>query len=177
MTIRSYLSMSPELGENIYLDPTSLIIGSVKLADEVSVWPFAVLRGDVNDITVGARSNIQDQSVLHVTHRSDFNPDGFGLHIGEDVTVGHRVTLHGCTVGNRVLVGMDSIVMDDTIIEDDVMLGAGSLVPGRQHLESGYLYLGRPAKKIRKLTDIEIERLKYSSEHYVRVKNNYLSMS
>lgn len=114
-----------------------------------------MLRGDVNSITVGARSNIQDGSVLHVSHKTAAKPEGSPLVIGEDVTVGHKVMLHGCRIGNRVLVGMGSTVLDDAVIEDDVMIGAGSLVPPRKRLEGGYLYVGSPVRQVRVLTDEE----------------------
>lgn len=136
---------------------------------------LVVIRGDVNSVSIGARTNIQDGSVLHVTHKSSYNPDGNPLVIGEDVTVGHKVMLHGCTIGNRVLVGMGSIVLDGATIEDDVMIGAGSLVPQNKRLESGYLYLGSPVKQIRPLKDTELEGLRYSANNYVKWKDEYLT--
>ena len=153
---------------------TSVVIGDVRLAEDVGIWPLVVIRGDVNYVEIGARSNVQDGSVLHVTHKSPFNPEGNPLLIGEDVTVGHKVMLHGCTIGNRVLVGMGSILLDGAVIEDDVMIGAGSLVPQNKRLESGYLYLGSPVKQIRPLKVAEIEGLKYSANNYVRWKDEYL---
>jgi carbonic anhydrase/acetyltransferase-like protein (isoleucine patch superfamily) len=130
------------------IDASSVVIGDVRMADDVSIWPLVAIRGDVNYVSI-ARTNIQDGSVLHVTHKSSYNPEGNPLIIGEDVTVGHKVMLHGCTIGNRVLVGMGSILLDGVIVEDDVMIGAGSLVPQNKRLESGYLYLGSPVKQIR----------------------------
>ena len=112
--------------------------------------------------------------MLHVSHKNDAKPNGSPLVIGEDVTIGHHVTLHGCTIGNRVLVGINTIVLDDVVIEDDVMIGAGSLVPPRKRLESGYLYMGSPVQKVRPLTDKEKEFLPYSARHYVKVANQYL---
>lgn len=155
------------------IDGTCVIIGEVSLADDVSVWPYAVLRGDVNSITVGARSNIQDGSVLHVSHKTAAKPEGSPLVIGEDVTVGHKVMLHGCRIGNRVLVGMGTTVLDDAVIEDDVMIGAGSLVPPRKRLAGGYLYVGSPVRQVRVLTDEEKTFLKYSAAHYVRLSQQY----
>ena len=155
------------------IDGTCVIIGEVSLADDVSVWPYAVLRGDVNSITVGARSNIQDGSVLHVSHKTVAKPEGSPLVIGEDVTVGHKAMLHGCRIGNRVLVGMGTMVLDDAVIEDDVMIGAGSLVPPRKRLEGGYLYVGSPVRQVRALTDEEKAFLKYSAAHYVRLSQQY----
>ena len=157
------------------IDPSSVVIGNVDLADDVSVWPLVAIRGDVNAVKIGARSNIQDGSILHVTHQSDYNPAGYPLLIGEDVTVGHKAMLHGCTIGNRVLVGMGSILLDGAVIEDDVMIGAGSLVAPGKHLESGYLYVGSPARRVRALTPAELEGLRYSANNYVRWKDEYLS--
>ena len=110
MTIRAYLNHVPQLGERVYVDEAAVVIGKVSLADEVSIWCGAVVRGDVNTIQIGKRSNVQDGSVLHVTGGSANHPAGSPLIIGEDVTIGHHVTLHGCIIGNRVLVGMGAIV-------------------------------------------------------------------
>lgn len=173
--LRPYLGIYPSIGSRVFIDPSSVVIGDVRLAEDVSIWPLSVLRGDVNYIVIGARTNIQDGSVLHVTHKSASNPEGNPLIIGEDVTIGHKVMLHGCTIGNRVLVGMGSIVIDGAVIEDDVVIGANSLVTQGKHLESGYLYMGSPAKAIRKLTDAELTHLRYSANNYVEWKNNYLS--
>jgi len=159
------------------VDATSVVIGDVRVADDVGIWPLVAIRGDVNYVQIGARSNIQDGSVLHVTHKSSYNPDGNPLIIGEDVTVGHKVMLHGCTVGNRVLVGMGSILLDGVVVEDDVMIGAGSLVPQNKRLASGFLYLGSPVKQIRPLTEAEIEGLKYSANNYVKWKDDYLDQA
>ena len=119
------------------------------------MWPLTVIRGDMHRIRIGARTSIQDGSVLHITHAGPFNPDGYPLTIGDDVTVGHKVILHGCTIGNRVLVGMGAIVMDGAVVEDEVVIGAGSLVPPGKRLESGYLYVGSPVKQARPLSDKE----------------------
>ena len=167
--VRPFLNHIPQIHESCLIDETSVIIGEVSLAEDVSVWPYAVLRGDVNSISIGARSNVQDGSVLHVSHKNAEKPEGSPLIIGEDVTVGHKVMLHGCRIGDRVLIGMGTIILDDTVIEDDVMIGAGSLVPPRKRLESGYLYVGSPVKQVRPLTEKEKEFLKYSSAHYVRL--------
>lgn len=174
-TIRSYLHYTPQIGQRVMIDPSSVVIGNVELADDVSIWPLVSIRGDVNTVRIGARSNIQDGSVLHVTHQSDYNPAGYPLLIGEDVTVGHKAMLHGCAIGNRVLVGMGSILLDGAIVEDDVMIGAGSLVAPGKRLESGYLYVGSPARQVRPLTPAEREGLLYSSNNYVRWKDEYLS--
>lgn len=172
--LRRYKDLFPVIGKRVMIDPTCAIIGDVRLADDVSIWPLVAARGDVNYIQIGARSNIQDGSVLHVTHKSARNPEGNPLIVGEDVTVGHKVMLHGCTIGNRVLVGMGSILLDGAVVEDDVMIGAGSLVPQHKRLESGYLYLGSPVKQIRPLKEAEIEGLRYSANNYVKWKDDYL---
>ncbi|MFP2517187.1 gamma carbonic anhydrase family protein [Buttiauxella agrestis] len=173
--LRPFQKTYPKVGQRVMLDSSSVVIGDVHLADDVSIWPLVAIRGDVNYVAIGARSNIQDGSVLHVTHKSAYNPEGNPLVVGEDVTVGHKVMLHGCTIGNRVLVGMGSILLDGVVIEDDVMIGAGSLVPQHKRLESGYLYLGSPVKQIRPLTPEEREGLKYSANNYVRWKDEYLA--
>lgn len=172
--LRPYRDLFPKIAQRVMIDSTSVVIGDVRLAEDVGIWPLVVIRGDVNYVEIGARSNIQDGSVLHVTHKSSFNPEGNPLLIGEDVTVGHKVMLHGCTIGNRVLVGMGSILLDGAVIEDDVMIGAGSLVPQNKRLESGYLYLGSPVKQIRPLKEAEIEGLKYSANNYVKWKDEYM---
>ena len=173
--LRHYKNTFPSFGQRVMVDPSSVIIGDVRVADDVSIWPLVAIRGDVNYVAIGTRSNIQDGSVLHVTHQSSGNPEGNPLLIGEDVTVGHKAMLHGCTIGNRVLVGMGSILLDGAIIEDDVMIGAGSLVPPHKTLVKGYLYLGSPVKQIRPLTEAELTGLKYSAENYVKWKDEYLA--
>lgn len=173
--LRPYRNLYPQVGEKVMVDATGVVIGDVRIADDVGIWPLVVIRGDVNYVKIGARSNIQDGSVLHVTHKSSYNPEGNPLIIGEDVTVGHKVMLHGCIIGNRVLVGMGSILLDGAVIEDDVMIGAGSLVPQNKRLESGYLYLGSPVKQIRPLKEEEIAGLKYSANNYVKWKDEYLA--
>ncbi len=175
MSISSYLDTAPALGERVYLHPSCQVIGDVRLGDDSSVWCNAVLRGDVNRIVIGRGTNIQDLTVGHVSHRTPDNPGGSPLIVGDYVTVGHSVILHGCTIGNECLIGMGSIILDDAVIPDRVMIGAGSLVSPGKVLESGMLYLGRPAKAVRRLTDKEVAYLRYSAEHYMRLKGDYLS--
>lgn len=172
--LRFYKDMFPKLGQRVMVDSSSVVIGDVRIADDVGIWPLVAVRGDVHFIQIGARTNIQDGSVLHVAHNSSYNPEGNPLVIGEDVTIGHKVMLHGCTIGNRVLVGMGSILLDGVIVEDNVMIGAGSLVPQDKRLASGYLYLGSPVKQIRPLTEAEIQGLVYSANNYVKWKDEYL---
>lgn len=173
--LRSYQGVSPILGANIYIDESAVILGDITLADDVSIWPLVAARGDVNTMTIGARTNIQDGTVLHVTRKSEHNPNGNPLIIGSDVTVGHKCMLHGCMLGDRILVGMGAIIMDGAVIESDVFIGAGSLVPPNKILSSGYLYVGNPVKKIRPLKESESAFLKQSAINYVELKNDYLN--
>lgn len=173
--LRPYLPHYPQIAQSTYIDDTAVIIGDVIIGEQSSVWPYAVIRGDVNSIRIGKRTNVQDASVFHVSHRTASKPKGSPLIIGDEVTIGHKVMLHGCEIGNRVLVGMGSIILDDVVIENDVMIGAGSLVPPRKRLESGYLYMGSPVQKIRALTADEIEHLRYSANHYVKLSDYYRS--
>jgi len=172
--VRPFEKHEPVIGECVYVADQALVVGQVEIGDDSSIWPMTVVRGDVHSIRIGARSNIQDNSVLHVTHDSDYNPGGHPLTIGDDVTVGHGVILHGCTIGNRCLIGMGALVMDGAVIEDDVVLGAGSLVTQGKHLEGGYLWVGRPVRRLRKLSDKQKDGLVYSAQHYVRLKDRYL---
>ncbi|MCG9731968.1 gamma carbonic anhydrase family protein [Shewanella sp. Isolate13] len=173
-SLRSYKGIVPELKSNVYIDQDCVLVGDITLDDDSSVWPLVAARGDVNSIYIGKRSNIQDGTVLHVTRKSAALPEGHPLIIGDDVTVGHKAMLHGCKVGNRILVGMGAIILDGAILEDDVILGAGSLVPPGKVLKSGYLYVGSPAKQARPLTETEIAFLPQSADNYVRLKNEYL---
>ncbi len=174
MAIRKYLDMTPTIAASAYIDETALVIGDVTIDEDASLWPMVVARGDVHSIKVGARTNIQDGSVLHVTSDNEYNPGGFPLTIGEDVTVGHGAILHACTIGNFSLVGMGATVLDGAIVEDRVMIGAASLVAPGKVLESGYLYVGTPARQARPLTEKELAWLEYSSDHYVALKNNHM---
>ena len=173
--LRSYKGITPTLGSNLYIDSSVILVGDITLADDVSLWPLVAARGDVNTIIIGARTNIQDGSVLHVTRKSIDNPEGNPLIIGEDVTVGHKCMLHGCTLGNRILVGMGAIIMDGVIVEDEVFIGAGSVVPPNKTLLSGFLYVGNPAKQVRPLKTNELAFLKQSAINYVALKNDYLA--
>ena len=172
---RSYKGTFPTIGSNTYVDQSAVIIGDITLADDVSIWPLVAARGDVNLITIGSRTNIQDGTVLHVTRKSEHNPNGNPLIIGADVTVGHKCMLHGCTLGDRILVGMGAIIMDGAVIEDDVFISAGALVPPNKTLVSGYLYVGNPVKQVRPLKESEAAFLKQSAINYVELKNDYLS--
>tara|TARA_Y100000310_G_scaffold304539_1_gene343811 strand:- start:69 stop:602 length:534 start_codon:yes stop_codon:yes gene_type:complete len=175
MTIRSYKGITPTYDNSVYIDESSVLVGDITLGKDSSVWPLVAARGDVNYIRIGERTNIQDGSVLHLTRASKSNPDGYPLIIGDDVTVGHKVMLHGCQLGNRILVGMGAIVMDNAVVEDDVIIGGGSLVPPNKRLESGYLYVGSPVKQARPLTEQERAFLNISADNYVQLKDEYLA--
>ena len=174
-SIRSYKGITPRLGKRTYIDPAATVIGDVVLGDDVSVWPGAVIRGDMHSIRVGARSNVQDNAVLHITHASDFNPAGWPLNIGDDVVIGHRAILHGCTVGNRVLIGNGAIVNDGAIVEEGVIVGAGCMVPPGKTLVSGFVYVGNPCKQLRPLSENEKDFFTYSAGNYVKLKDQYLA--
>ena len=174
MAIRKYQQHVPQLGERAFVDASAVVIGDVELGEDSSVLPMTVIRGDMHRIRIGARTSVQDGSVLHITHAGPFNPDGYPLVIGDEVTVWHKVTLHGCTLGNRILVGMGSIVMDGAVVEDEVIIGAGSLVPPGKRLESGYLYVGSPVKQARALTDKERNFFSYTAGNYVKLKDLHL---
>jgi carbonic anhydrase/acetyltransferase-like protein (isoleucine patch superfamily) len=173
--LRMYNNITPKLGNNVYVDQASVLIGDITLGDDVSIWPLVAARGDVNTIIIGDRTNIQDGTVLHVTRKSSANPNGNPLVIGEDVTVGHKCMLHGCKLGNRILVGMGAIIMDGAVVEDDVFIGAGALVPPHKKLESGYLYVGNPVKQVRLLKESEQDFLSKSAINYVELKNEYIA--
>lgn len=175
MTIRTFENRVPVLGERVYVDGSALVLGHVWLGEDVSVWPQAVLRGDVQHIRVGARTNIQDGAVLHVSHDSPYNPGGVPLEVGEGVTVGHRAVLHACIVGDGAFIGVGSVVLDRAVIEPQAMLGAGCLVPPGRTLEGGWLWLGQPARRVRRLTARELEYMAYIAGHYVRLKERHRS--
>ncbi len=174
MAIRTYQQFTPQLGERVFVDASAVVLGDVEIGSDSSVWPLVVIRGDMHSIRIGERSSVQDGSVLHITHAGPFNPQGFPLNIGDEVTIGHNVTLHGCSLGNRILVGMGSIIMDGAVVQDEVVIGAGSLVPPGKVLESGYLYVGSPVKQARALTDKERSYFSYSAANYVRLKDQHL---
>lgn len=175
MHIIPFRGHTPKVGERVMIDPMAFVLGEVTLGDDVSVWPGAILRGDMHRISVGARTSVQDGAVLHITHASEYNPAGHPLEIGEDVTIGHQACLHGCTIGNRVLIGIGSTILDGAVIEDEVIVGAGSLVPPGKRLVSGYLYVGAPAKQARPLSDAERSFFSYSANNYVTLKDVYLA--
>ncbi|MBD3610353.1 MAG: gamma carbonic anhydrase family protein [Gammaproteobacteria bacterium] len=175
MAIRGFNQISPKIDPSAYVDDMALVIGDVRIGSNSSVWPMTVVRGDVNSITIGEMSNIQDGCVLHVTHKSEHRPEGYPLTIGDRVTIGHKVILHGCRIEDECLIGMGATVMDNVTVPKHTMIGAGSLVPPGKQLESGYLYVGSPVKRVRPLTEEEKAYFTYSAEHYQRLMQQHQS--
>ena len=173
--LRAYKGVRPILGESVYIDPTATVIGDVVLGDHSSVWPMVAIRGDVNKVRIGKRSNIQDGTIIHETRPRPNNPAGYPTLLGDDVTVGHQAMLHGCTIGNRVLIGMGAIVLDGAVVEDDVIVAAGALVAPGKTLASGYLYAGAPARPKRALTDAERAHFRVVAQDYMDLKADYLA--
>lgn len=174
LSIRMFENSIPNIHHTAYIDDQACVIGDVKIGENSSIWPMTVVRGDVNSIQIGSDTNIQDGSILHVTHKSTHDLKGGPLKIGNGVTVGHGVILHACDIGDYCLIGMGSTVMDKCEIEHHAMIGAGSVVPPNKKIKTGELWLGNPAKKIRNLTEKEMHNLEYSANHYVKLKNKYL---
>lgn len=173
MTVKDFKGKKPDIHSSTFIDDSALVLGDVKIGKDCSIWPMTVIRGDVNAIQIGDSTNIQDNSVLHVTHDGPYNPGGYDLKIGNNVTVGHRVILHGCKVEDFCLIGMGATIMDGAVIEENSFIAAGSLVSPNKHLESGYLWMGSPVRKIRKLNETEIESIKYSAQNYIDLKNQH----
>ena len=174
MSVRKFNDKQPIIGKSVYIDDSAVVIGDVTLGDDVSIWPATVVRGDVESITIGDGTNVQDGCVLHVTHAGRFTTQGYPLTIGKGVTIGHKAVVHACTVGDYCLIGIGAIILDDAVLEDYVMLGAGALVPSGKRLVSGYLYVGSPARQVRPLKESEKEFLEYSAEQYIHLKNEHL---
>lgn len=178
MTIRPYLEHTPALGARVYVDPAASVIGDVELGDDVSIWPGCVVRGDVNSIRIGARTNVQDGTIVHVTHEGPFTrPGGYPTAIANDVTIGHGAVIHACTLEAFCLVGMGAIVLDGATVQPYGFVGAGAVVAPGKTVGEAELWLGNPARRVRKLGEREIEQLRYSAQHYVRLKDQYLGMA
>jgi len=167
--IRQLSGVNPKIHENAFVDETAVIIGKVSIDANASIWCNTVLRGDVSTISIGKNTNIQDLTMLHVTHYNKNKTDETPLIIGNNVTVGHSCCLHSCILEDNTFVGMGSTIIDNAYIEKNVMIGANSFVPQNKRLVSGYLYFGNPVKQIRALTPEEIEHIQYSSDHYIKV--------
>ena len=176
MNLRPFRGIAPTLGARAYVDPGACVIGDVHLGEDSSVWPFTVIRGDVNHIRIGARTNIQDGTIVHVTHEGPFTrPGGWPTLIGDDVTIGHGAIIHACTIGNACLIGMGATVLDGATVMDHGFVGAGAVIPPGKTVHTGELWLGNPARPARNLSAKEIEQMYYSAKHYVRLKDEYLA--
>jgi carbonic anhydrase/acetyltransferase-like protein (isoleucine patch superfamily) len=174
--LRPYLEKFPQLGERVFVDPAATVIGDVTLGDDVSIWPGTVVRGDVNYVRIGARSNVQDGAVIHVSHHSPYNDAGHPTLIGEDVTIGHGAIVHACTIEDACLIGMGATILDGATVKKNGFVGAGAVVGPGKTVGEGELWLGNPARPARKLGGREIESLLYSARHYVRLKDRYLGL-
>ena len=174
--VRPYLDQLPRLGQRVYIDEAARVIGDVELGDDVSVWPFTVIRGDVNYVRIGDRTNVQDGTVIHVSHDGPHAKlGGFATVIGADCTIGHKAIVHACHIEDACLVGMGSTVLDGAVIQKHGFLGAGALLPPGKVMGEGEMWLGAPAKFARRLSDAEIQALFYSAGHYVKLKDEYLT--
>jgi carbonic anhydrase/acetyltransferase-like protein (isoleucine patch superfamily) len=175
--IRPFLDKHPVLGQRVYVDPACTIIGEVELGDDVSVWPGTVIRGDVNHVRIGARTNLQDGSIIHVSHDSPYNKGGYPTLVGEGVTVGHGCIIHACSIGDYCLIGMGACILDGAVIEANAFIAAGAVIGPGKRVRSGELWAGNPARLMRQLSEKDIEGLRYSADHYVRLKDKYLGMA
>lgn len=173
MSLRPYLDKFPALGARVYVDEAATVIGDVVLGDDVSVWPGTVIRGDVNHVRIGARSNVQDGTIIHVSHHSPYNKAGHPTLIGEDVTIGHGAIIHACTIGDACLIGMGAIILDGAVVNRTALVAAGAVVGLGKVVGEGELWVGNPARPARKLGEREIESLFYSAANYVKVKDSY----
>ena len=175
MSLRIYDSKQPYVAMGAYVDHSALLVGDVEIGEDSSVWPMAVLRGDLQSIRIGNSTNIQDGAVLHITHAGPYNKNGHAVSIGDEVTVGHGAKLHGCMIKDRCLIGIGAIILDGAVVESDVIVAAGALVPSNAVLKSGYVYMGAPAQQARPLTDEDREFIKYSAQNYILLKNQYMA--
>jgi carbonic anhydrase/acetyltransferase-like protein (isoleucine patch superfamily) len=173
MSLRSFDGRAPRLGSGAWVDESAVVIGDVDLGADASVWPAVVIRADVNRVRIGALTNIQDGSVLHVNAPSPGRPDGDALTLGARVTVGHHAILHGCTVEDDCLIGMGALVLDGALIRSGVLLAAGALVAPGKVLDGGWLWAGQPARAVRELRPEERERIAQSAVHYAALKERH----
>jgi len=175
MPIRTYQGQKPRLGQRVYVDVGAHLIGDVELGDDVSLWPGTVVRGDVNYIRIGARTNVQDGSIIHVSHDGPFTrPGGYPTIIGRDVTIGHGAIVHACVIEDGCLIGMGATVLDGATIRKNGFVGAGAVIAPGKTVGERELWLGNPAKLVRVLSDRDVESLYYSATHYVKLKDRYL---
>lgn len=172
--IHSFKGITPTIGKNTWLAPSCDVIGDVTIGEDSSIWFGTVVRGDVHYITIGSRTSIQDVSMVHITHHKKADrSDGSPTIIGDDVTIGHRVMLHGCTIENACLIGMSATILDNAVIGTESIVGAGSLVTKGKVFPPRSLIMGSPAKVVRELTDAEVAELYAGALRYVEFKNDY----
>jgi len=171
--IRSFRGKHPRIAADAWIDDSAIVIGEVTVGPRASIWPLCVIRGDIHRIEIGAATNIQDGTILHVSHDSRFLPGGAPIVIHDRVTVGHQAVLHGCKIRDHCLIGIGARVLDGAVLEPRTMVGAGSLVPPGKTLESGYLWVGTPVKRVRSLKEQEIEYLDYVAEHYTKLADGH----
>ena len=172
MKVYPYKNQLPVVANGVYIDESAKVMGNVIIGKDSSIWSMVSIRGDVNRIEIGERTNIQDACVLHGSPDCDFYPGGFPVLIGSNVTVGHGAILHGCKIQDSCLIGIGAIILDGAELGEGLIIAAGSLVPPNKKLESGYLYVGSPVKKIRELSEMEKLHLNYSADSYVQLKND-----
>lgn len=166
--ILSYKSILPKIHESVFVAPNAAVIGDTEIGAESSVWFSVTIRGDVNKIRIGKRTNIQDGAVIHV------ETDGHATHIGDNVTIGHSAIVHACTIEDLALVGMQACVLDGAVVESKALVAAGSLVGPGKVIPSGQLWAGVPARYVRDLTDKELAFFEISAERYVKLSREYL---
>ena len=176
-SLRPYLGRLPVVGARVYVDPAATVIGDVELGDDVSIWPGTIIRGDVNFIRIGARTNVQDGTIIHVSHHSPYNKAGHPTLVGADVTIGHGTIIHACTIEDACLIGMGACILDGATVKQHGFVGAGAVVGPGKVVGEGELWVGNPARLVRRLSDKEIESLHYSAAHYVRLKDRYLGIA
>jgi carbonic anhydrase/acetyltransferase-like protein (isoleucine patch superfamily) len=173
MSIRSHAGQVPKISASAYIDPDAVVIGDVEIGAGSSVWPMTVIRGDIHRIRIGAKTSVQDGSVLHVTHAGPYNPDGFPLIIGDEVTIGHKVMLHGCTIHDGSLIGIGAIVLDGAVIGASSLVAAGSLISPGMHIPPRSLVMGSPGRVKRSLTEEECRNIHSAAGNYIHYQENY----
>ncbi len=175
--IMNFKNLKPNIASSAFIAHSADIIGDVEIGEDSSIWFGTIIRGDMHYVKIGKRVSIQDLSMVHITHyKKADKSDGSPTIIGDDVTIGHKVMLHGCTIEDGCLIGMGAIILDDAVIGKESIVGAGSLVTKKKHFPPRSLILGNPAKVVRSLSDEEVEKLYYSSQNYVKLKNAYLDL-
>ncbi|HEY0179389.1 MAG TPA: gamma carbonic anhydrase family protein [Dokdonella sp.] len=174
--IRTFQGFTPAVSPLAYVDPAAQVIGQVSIADDASIWPGAIVRGDAHAIRIGARTNVQDGAQLHVTHDAQYTLGGFALTIGDDVTIGHGAVLHGCSVQQACLIGINATILDGVLVKKHGIVGAGAVVTHGKIVGEGELWLGNPARCVRMLSSEEIQQIYYAAKQFVRLKSHYREM-